>query len=139
MANSTGHRASATISLLSGAMPRWLSASGKATTAPTISSRATMPPTVKASDTVFSRMKLRFFTLLIGDVEGVEDGFDAGIGAPDREHESEEESDTKGRTAVRHDARHLVLDDLKRALGQHHRERMQVGTDRRGIGEQAIE
>ena len=79
------------------------------------------------------------FTLLIGDVEGIEDGFDAGIGAPDREHEAKQEGDTKRRTAVRHDARHLVLDDLERTLGQHHRERLQVGTDCRGIGEQAIE
>ena len=37
-----------------------ISASGKATTAPTISSSAAMPPTVKASDSRFSRMKPRF-------------------------------------------------------------------------------
>ena len=79
-----------------------------------------------------------FLALLIDHVKRVDDGLHAGIGAPDRERQAEQEARAESRRALGQHPRDLVLHDLERALGQHQCERLQIGADGRGIGEQAV-
>ena len=125
--------------MLSGARPRWSSASGNATTALTISSSAAMPLNVNASDSRFSRRKLRCSRHFMNHVERVDDRLDAGIGAPEREGEAEQKRAAQRGIALGEHPGDLVLHDLERTVRQHQRQRLQVGADGRGIGEQPVE
>ena len=76
--------------------------------------------------------------LAIDHVQGLDHGLDAGIGAPDREGEAEQEGRAERGVALGEHARDLVLHDLERALRQHHRQGLEVGADGGGICEQSV-
>ena len=52
--------------------------------------------------------------LVIDDVEGIEDGLHAGIGAPQRQHQAEDEAEAESAAALRGDAVDLLADDVER-------------------------
>ena len=80
-----------------------------------------------------------FFLFLVDDVERVHDGLHTGIGAPQRDHKSEEESKSELGAAPRREAAYLLAQDVDRALRQNTRGERKLITDNGGTGEQAIE
>src|SRR6185436_15379250 len=56
--------------------------------------------------------------LVIDDVEGIEDGLHAGIGAPQRQPQAEDKAEAESAAALGGDADHLLADDVDAAAGQ---------------------
>ena len=79
-----------------------------------------------------------FLALLIDDVEGVDHGLDASIGAPQRQREAEQQSEAELIVALGEQPADLLLDELDTAFRHDAREQKQVGADGRGLGEQAV-
>ena len=78
-----------------------------------------MAPRVKASDWRLSLHEAALLLLVVDDVERVDDRLHAGIGAPQRQHEAEDEADAEGAVALGGDADDLLTDDVQRAPRQH--------------------
>ena len=77
--------------------------------------------------------------LVIDDVERVEDRLHAGIRAPQRQREADDEAEAERAVALGGDALDLLADDVHRPARQHAREGIEMVLDRRGIGEQAVD
>ena len=78
-----------------------------------------MAPSVKASDWRLSLHEGALLLLVVDDVERVDDRLHARIGAPQREHQAEDEAEPQGAAALGGDADDLLTDDVERAARQH--------------------
>ena len=136
--NSSGHRARPTMNWLSGARPSMIERQRKRHHRADHQQQCGDAAGGERQREQVQADETALFPLLIDDVEGVDHRLDAGIGAPDREPEAEQEGRAKRGVALVEHPRDLVLHDLERALRQHQRQRLQIGADGRGIGEQAV-
>ena len=76
--------------------------------------------------------------LAVGDIQRIDQRLDAGISAPDGEGEAEQKRRAKFGVAFGEHPRDLVLHDLECSFRQHQRQLLQIGADRRGVGEQSV-